>query len=182
MRRVKRVCVVGNSGSGKSYLAQRLADRLGVPHLELDALHHRPGWQEAPVEEFRSALITAMREAEARCGGWVADGNYRGRAADLLRPDVFVWLDYSRPVVFARVLRRTLARVAFRRQLWSGNRERWRTLVKRDPLQNILLWSWSMHDPYRERWEAEARADTEASWVRLRTPRETRRWLAAQDV
>jgi adenylate kinase family enzyme len=121
--------------------------------------------------------MAALAEADEHSGGWVADGNYRGRAADLLKPDVFVWLDYPRAVVFPRVVRRTVGRVVWRRELWNGNRERWRTLVKRDPLHNILLWSWSMQDTYRERWEATARADTESTWVRLRTPREAERWL-----
>jgi adenylate kinase family enzyme len=32
--------VVGTSGSGKSTLARELAATLGVPYLELDAVHH----------------------------------------------------------------------------------------------------------------------------------------------
>ena len=40
-----RVSIVGNAGSGKSTLAQALAACLDVPHIELDALFHQPGWQ-----------------------------------------------------------------------------------------------------------------------------------------
>lgn len=42
---VKRVSVVGNAGSGNSRLAERIAGILGVPGVELDAIHHLPGWE-----------------------------------------------------------------------------------------------------------------------------------------
>src|SRR4051812_30897928 len=38
-----RVSVVGNAGSGKSRLARRIADVLGVPYVELDASHVHVG-------------------------------------------------------------------------------------------------------------------------------------------
>ena len=167
---MRRVCVVGNSGSGKSHLARRLAARLGVPYVELDALNHRPGWTEAPLEEFQAELAERLAQSPL---GWVVDGNYRSRVGDVLQPDTYVWLDYPRRVVFPRVVRRTLERLVLRRELWNGNRERWRNVVSRDPHLNILLWSWTQHDAYREKYEAMLTDE----WVRLRSPRETERWL-----
>jgi AAA domain len=37
-----KIAVVGTSGSGKTTVARELARRLGVPHVELDALYHGP--------------------------------------------------------------------------------------------------------------------------------------------
>ncbi|WP_423226670.1 AAA family ATPase, partial [Candidatus Amarolinea aalborgensis] len=51
---MQRIVVVGTSGSGKTTLARRLALALGIPHIELDALHWEANWQEAPVEVFRA--------------------------------------------------------------------------------------------------------------------------------
>jgi len=47
---MQRINVVGTSGSGKTTVARRAAEALGVPFVELDALHWEPGWQEAPDE------------------------------------------------------------------------------------------------------------------------------------
>ncbi|MFJ9388451.1 shikimate kinase [Nocardioides sp. NPDC101246] len=54
-----RVSVVGSSGSGKSTVARRLADILGVPYIELDSIHWQPGW----VEEEQDVFVERVREA-----------------------------------------------------------------------------------------------------------------------
>ncbi|HEU4753360.1 MAG TPA: AAA family ATPase, partial [Armatimonadota bacterium] len=54
-----RISVVGTCGSGKSTLARALAARLGLPRVELDALRHRPGWQETPDPLFREQVTEA---------------------------------------------------------------------------------------------------------------------------
>jgi len=36
---MQRISVVGTSGSGKTTVARRIAEALGFPHVELDALH-----------------------------------------------------------------------------------------------------------------------------------------------
>ena len=58
----RRIAVVGTSGSGKTTLAHRLAQQLGIPHVELDALHWDPNWTPAPPDTFRERT----EEVEAR--------------------------------------------------------------------------------------------------------------------
>ena len=176
----RHLCVLGTSGAGKSRLAADIAARLDVPWIELDAMVHRAGWQQAPLDELRTELRDRLAASEAAHGGWVTDGNYRSMVSPVLaeRADTYVWLDYPRPLVMRRLLRRTLGRLILRRELWNGNREHWSNLVRRDPDLNILVWAWTTHASTRAKLEAEA-AQSTAPWVRLRTPREADRWLAS---
>lgn len=161
--------VVGSSGAGKTTLARGLAARLGVPHVELDALFHLPDWGERPTSEFRALVLDALAG-----DGWVVDGNYRGRLGDLpAMADTIVWLDYPRRVAMARVIRRTLRRVVTRERLWAGNREPWSNLWSTDPQRSIIAWTWTQHARRRREYGAEL----DERWVRLRSPGEARRWL-----
>jgi adenylate kinase family enzyme len=53
--------VVGTTGSGKSTMAGRLAERLSIPHVELDAIYWGPNWQSRPFEELRTAVMEATQ-------------------------------------------------------------------------------------------------------------------------
>jgi adenylate kinase family enzyme len=173
-------CVLGTSGAGKSRMASDISQRLGVPWIELDAIAHRAGWQLTPVDELRAELRDRLAAAETSHGGWVTDGNYRSMVSAMLAEvaDTYVWLDYPRGLVMQRLLRRTLSRLVFRRELWNGNREHWTNLFRRDPDKNILIWAWTSHASTRAKLEAEAATST-ATWVRLRRPRNADRWLAS---
>jgi adenylate kinase family enzyme len=175
----RRIRVVGNSGSGKTSLARQVSARLGLPHLELDAIQHLSGWVEAPAELFRREVREFRDRSEATAGGWVVDGNYQHRLGDLLDgADCVVWLDYPRWLVMSRMLRRTFGRLLVRRELWNGNRERWRNVLSRKPDDNIVLWAWTRHATYRERYAAAAAANhPSTTWLRMRTPRQVQRWI-----
>jgi adenylate kinase family enzyme len=177
---VKRVSVVGTSGSGKTTFARDLAARMGVPHVELDALYHRPNWTHVDDDEL------ARQVGEAVAGeGWVVDGNYsRVRHIVWEAADTIVWLDYPKWLVMSRMMRRTLGRVATQRKLWHGNRERWRNLIDPNPEENIILWAWTTHGRYRCRYQ-EAFASPEWTYknlVRLSSPAEARRFLSEAEV
>lgn len=168
--------MVGSSGSGKTYLARQLAAHLQLPHLELDAVQHLPRWQ-AALHEFKTKLQAFLSQAEAR-GGWVIDGNCNDRTPELFdAADTVVWLDYPRWFVVARVIRRTLGRILFRRPLWNSKRDTLRALLSRDPSRNIVLWAWTQHETDRLRYLAAMQETDNLRWVRLRTPRQARVWL-----
>ena len=52
----RRINVAGDSGSGKTTVSRAIAARLGLKHVELDALFHGPNWSSAPKEELQAAI------------------------------------------------------------------------------------------------------------------------------
>ena len=58
------VAIMGRSGSGKTTVAQQIAARLEIEHIELDALAQQSGWKLRPAEEFRSDLQRRLSGAE----------------------------------------------------------------------------------------------------------------------
>lgn len=62
----QRILVAGTSGSGKTTLAARIGERLHLPHVEIDALFHGPGWTVRPTFEtdVRWAWSTHSMTAE----------------------------------------------------------------------------------------------------------------------
>jgi len=154
---MRRVVIVGNSGSGKSTLARQLADKLDLDHIELDSLFHQPNWTPQDPDIFRAELIERMDAAK---NGWSICGNYKGVTWSLTMPsaDTIVWLDLPRSLVIRRVVARTLRRAFRREELWNGNREPLTNFYRWDPEKNVIRWSWTKHDHYRERY-LEAMAD-----------------------
>ena len=176
---MKRVSVVGNAGSGKSRLAERLAELLGVPHVELDAIHHLADWEPIDPGEFL-ARVEAVTATES----WVIDGNYRPVVVDgpvWQRADTIVWLDLPRRTVMVQVTRRTLRRIIHREQLWNANREPLRNLYSWDPDKSIIRWAWTQHVKYRERFGSAMTSPTldHIHFIRLRSHHETEGWLTS---
>lgn len=172
---MQRVLVIGMTGSGKSTLAKALAESLKLPYVELDAIHHLPGWKEIPREEFRT------RAAEIAQGEkWVMDGNYVNRAGDITWPlaDTVIWLDMPFFANFARLVARTLRRWRTQETICNGNRE---SLLKTFFTKHSLLW-WFLKTRHRTRRKyAEAFAHPEQyphlKMIRLRTYAESRAFI-----
>ena len=163
--------VGGTSGAGKTTLAATIADTLGCPRIELDALHHGPGW--IPRPEFAADVARFIAGPT-----WVTEFQYDAVRDQLLqRADLFVWLDLPRPVVMRSVVRRTLVRRLRREELWNGNREPpLRTFLT--DREHIVRWAWRMHAPDRIRLAAVADARPDLPVVRLTSRTEAARWVA----
>ncbi|UCD44135.1 MAG: adenylate kinase [Candidatus Bathyarchaeota archaeon] len=169
---MQRISVIGTTGSGKTFVAGRAAEALGVPHIELDALHWGPDWEEASLEVFRERVGEAIQG-----DGWVVDGNY-GKVRDIVwgRADTVLWLDYPFHGTFLRILWRTLRRLILRERLWNDNRESLAMMLSRD---SILLWAITSH-PRNTKEFVQLMSDPEYAHIRFlrhRSPQETEQWL-----
>ena len=172
---MRRVVVFGTTGSGKSWLAARLAARHGLRVIELDKLNWGPDWQPAPLELLRHRV-----EREIRDGDWIVVGNYDSvrdltwRAADTL-----VWLDLPFPLVIGRLFWRTLRRSVTKENLWgTGNTE---SLVRSFfTRQSILLYAMRTHGRNRRRFTIDTEfLGKDKKVVRLTSAREVERFLTA---
>lgn len=171
---MQRIVVVGTTGSGKTSMARELGQRLGLPHIELDALHWDPNWTVAPDEAFRE------RVAQAVAGDrWIVDGNYdKAREIVWPRADMVVWLDYDLLRILWRLSRRTVGRLVRRETLWNGNRETWSSqFLSRD---SLFVWLLKTYKRIRLRYlQRMAQPEyAELQFVRLRSPRAARAWLS----
>jgi adenylate kinase family enzyme len=169
-----KIAVVGTSGSGKTTVARELARRLGVPHVELDALFHGPNWKETPADEFRR-LVAAATDGS----GWVVDGNYESKLGDLVlgRADTVVWLDLPLRLALSRVTRRTIRRIRTGEELWSGNRESWRGGFF--GWESMFVWTIRSHFKRRRAVPLQLARHPHLRVVRLRSTREVERWLSS---
>jgi adenylate kinase family enzyme len=172
--RLDRVVVQGASGSGKTTLSMALAAKLNAAHLELDGLYQQPNWTPLDLEEFRAKVQQFVEQPR-----WVVDGNYR-HVRDILWPlaTTIVLIDLPKRVVMTRVIKRTLLRIVKRERLWNDNRESWRNALSRDPMHNIILWSWTTYSRYHDEVPREALEAVGAERiVLLKSAREARRFL-----
>ncbi len=172
---IRRICVVGTSGSGKSTMADNLAQALHIPHLELDSVHWLPGWQERDREETRR-IVGQFIQAEA----WIIDGNYSWLRDILLpRAQALVWLDYRLGVTLWRLWWRTLRRGLSHELLWGTNRERLaEQFYKKD---SIFLWALQTYKRHKKQYSKITDNPDYAHLkvYRLGSPRKADTWLAA---
>ncbi|MBV9546829.1 MAG: AAA family ATPase [Chloroflexi bacterium] len=163
----------GASGAGKTTVAALLAQRLGVPHIELDALHHGPNWAEPTNEEFQRRVQQAMQNASE---GWVIDGNYERKLGTLVTDaaDTVLWIDLPLWVILPRLWQRTSHRIRNNVELWNGNREAWKTAFW--GRESLFVWAIRSHRRHRREWPLTFRRHP--GFVRLRSSADVRRWLA----
>jgi len=167
----KRVLVAGVSGTGKTTLARRIADVLGIPHTEIDALFHGANW--TPRDEFEQDV-----QELALSDAWVTEWQYR-EARPLLaaRADLLVWLDLPfASVTLPRVIMRTIRRRMSKEVLWNGNREAPLHTFFTDR-EHIVRWAWSTRNKLKTLVPGAASNLPQLTVVRLRSQREVGSWV-----
>lgn len=161
---VERVVVIGNGGSGKTYLARRLAQALSLPLINLDAEYYDRGWQVTSPEVFTARqreLVAGIR--------WVIEGNYASTLPiRLAAADTLVFLDLPPWACLAGLLQRRLR--------YRGGQHRG------DGVFDRLTWEFIRYVwGYRRSMRSRVRrlvADhgRHVTVVRLTSRRQTRRW------
>jgi adenylate kinase family enzyme len=172
---LRRVAFTGVSCSGKTTTARRLAERLGVPYIELDELNHGPAWTEVSADELRERVDRALATAPE---GWVVEPTYTRKLGELIyaRADTLVWLDLPLSLCLRRIWTRTWGRILRGEELWHGNRETIRNaFFVRDSLFRGAV---RAHRRNPTVIPGRAGRHKHLRLVRLRSPADVERWLA----
>jgi adenylate kinase family enzyme len=68
---MKKIIVIGCSGSGKTTFSEKLRDKIGIELFYLDAIWHRPDRTHISREEYDARLSEILA-----LDSWIIDGNY----------------------------------------------------------------------------------------------------------
>ena len=171
---MKRINVIGTSGSGKSTVARAISERLNYPYIELDNLFWKDDWQETEDEELFAKLSELLKQEN-----WVLDGNYhRSTSLKWENVELVVWVDYSFTRTLFQAIKRASTRAWTKQKLWenSNNRESFSKLFSND---SVLQWTIKSYGPMRKRYlkVMDDPKYAHIKFVQLRSPKETRKFL-----
>jgi adenylate kinase family enzyme len=172
---MKRIIVVGTTGSGKSKVARALAKKLGHTYIEMDLLFWEPNWTQPKDEVFLKKVEDSVKQDK-----WVLDGNY-GKTHHLtwLQADTVVWIDYPLWLTLFQNISRSLSRSIKRNELWpgTGNKE---SLIRLFSKDSILIWLLKTYESNRQRF-LERMQDPKykhIKFVHLRSRKEVNNFIA----
>lgn len=173
---MRRINVIGTSGSGKSTFSFLLSQKLSYPYLEMDSIYWRPNWQEPTDEEFFQSLSDKLSGEY-----WGLDGNYN-RTCDIkwANVDTIIWIDYSFHRTVFQAIKRAVVRIVTKQELWgkSGNVESFKkSFLSKD---SIILWTLKTYKNNRLRYTALSNNPKyrHIKFVRLSSPKHAREFIS----
>lgn len=98
----KKIMIIGNNGSGKSYFAKELSKITNMPLFHLDLEFWKPNWEHISENEWieKQISITSGRE-------WIIDGNHtETMEIRFSQADLIIFLDINRLICLKSVIKR----------------------------------------------------------------------------
>ena len=97
-----RIIIVGNCGSGKSFLSKELSVITHLPLIHLDVEFWRPNWEKTPKDEWIKKQTDFISNEK-----WIIDGNYNSTMEMRFKSaDVVIFLDINRFICLFSVIKR----------------------------------------------------------------------------
>jgi adenylate kinase family enzyme len=164
---MKRILIIGSGGAGKSTLARRLGEKIGIEVVHLDKLYWNPGWVKTEKEEWLEVVGQAVEKES-----WIMDGNFGGTLEMRARVcDTIIFLDMPRYICTYRILKR-----------WALYRKKTRPDMAPgcDEKMDLEFFMWVWNYPKRSKPGKELmmeRCAKEKTIIRLRSNREIEDFL-----
>ncbi len=101
---MKRILVLGNSGSGKSTMAKLIGEKLNIKVHHIDSYFWGPNWNPIPKTELKDCIREIIKN-----DSWVIDGNYSSSLDIRLKEaDTLIYLNYPTSLSLYRVIKRRI--------------------------------------------------------------------------
>lgn len=171
---MKRINVIGTSGSGKSTFSKKLSAVLDIPYIEMDSIFWGKDWYWPTDDVFFSDLQQALSQKT-----WVLDGNYsRTTSIKWKDVDTIIWIDFGFIRTLYQACSRALKRLITQEELWpgTGNRESLKKLLSKD---SIVLWTLKNYKKTRIKYQKLMVDDSyqHIEFIRLTSPSDCRAFL-----
>ena len=135
---MKKIVIIGCSGSGKSVLANILGRKLNINPIDLDTVRFTDGFasEKRPTEDFMKDVANIAKDNE-----WIVEGvYYNHQIEDVLwkKADMVIWLDLPLWLIEYRTWKRSIIRIFKHQTKPSGSPVNWKTEFSKDGLLRVL--------------------------------------------
>lgn len=154
-----RIFIMGNGGSGKTWLAGRLADKRCIPAVHLDDLHWMPNFAGERPRHERDRLVAEAAEGSS----WVMEGIY-GTILKQVFPLIttLIWLDIADDECISNLRQRG--------QTGGGTEEQFEELLeytrgyrlRKNHLNSFDAHHWFFEQHPLQKWRLSGRSDVAA--------------------
>ena len=91
IKSIKKICIIGGSGTGKTTLSNNLSKILDIPVCHIDGLNYHPNWVERDSEERDKKILDKIKEDK-----WIIEGTYKTTLKERFeKAELIIYLDYS---------------------------------------------------------------------------------------
>lgn len=135
LENVKKIAVVGGSGTGKTTLTNNLGRKLNVPIYHIDGIHHLENWKTRDTKERDRIILKRANEEK-----WVIDGTYKSTLQERInKADLVIFLDYSTISRLNGILTRYFKDKGKERPEIPGCKEK----MDWNFIEMVLTWRWT---------------------------------------